>query len=499
MPQLPTPSQIAQLDQSLLLGQKRRPLSLPPAIAARLSANSNSPYPTIVALVLAGQYRRFQRPTTSVPDNSKESDQPLHDDLRPMLSEDSRRALKHLLSMVKELSVPDFANAALDEIDRHGLRLHPFDLPGLAPHLRSPEARRHAAVLPYLARVETANCILIEELEHMTPDMRGVQLQQLRKITPSAARDRVETLFASEGAEQRALLLEILIAELGPEDREFLEKAAKDRAGAVKDMAKLLLGRIPGAPEYDKRLSEAAAVLSVKTEGKLRRKRKLVFKVKDAGRARRHKAEVIVPALFGLLLGDLARQLDFTEDDFLALMTETELSIIVAFALTAADHGDCQQLKALTPLLSDSAAIDLMARHHGLKPMTEECRAVLTARFTAIATDGSLPHRNTLLSIYNHARAPLCEDLARSFLQSVSWREHVAELAKFEDTEKKPNALPEAALLIPTSLLSDYLASISEVSAHLTAAARAVVAFRHSLAATVPVSPIAQCSAEDWK
>lgn len=502
MPQAPSSSEIAQFAQSLLVGLKRRPLALPATISAKLSAGAATTPPAIVALTLAGQYSRFQRVAAPAPDALKHDAQSRHDDPRPMLSDVSRRALKHLLSMMKGLDGPAFFNACLDEIERHQLRLHPFDLPGLQQFLQQPGARRHPTVLSCLPGADAVDEISVEELTGMEPDIRMALLRRFRETDPASARERIEVLFASETAERRAELLEILEHRLGSDDHEFLIRASKDRAGTVKDLARWLLGRLPGAAEYEARLSVAVAALSVKTGRKPQRKRNLVLNAKMiTGRMRRDQTNTTRSALLGLLPIDLARQLDLTEDDLFELLPESEVQIIVTLAQTTASRGNRRQLEILLPLLADSAAIKLFVNGtlHTLIP--DDCSKMLTARFVAIATGGNLPDGITLLSIYKHARAPLCEDLARDFIRSKSWRDHVAELGKTEDAEKKKsqNVLAEAALLIPAPILDEFLTSFADIPTPLADVARTIVAFRQSLASTDPVPPILQSQAEDRK
>lgn len=502
MPQAPSPSEIAQIAQSLLVGLKRRPLALPAMIAAKLFADAATTPPAIVALTLAGQHSRFQRVAAPAPDALKHDAQSRHDDPRSMLSNASRRDLKHLLSMMKGLDGPAFFNACLDEIERHQLRLHPFDLPGLQQFLQQPATRRHPAVLPCLPGADAVSEISVEELSDMKPEIRRAVLRRFREADPASARERIEVLFASETAEQRAELLEILEHRLGRDDHEFLIRASKDRAGTVKDLARWLLGHLPGVAEYEARLSAAVAALSVKAGRKLQRKRKLVLNAKMiTGRMRWDQTNTTRSALLGLLPSDLARQLDLTEDDLFELLPESEMQIIVTLAQTAASRGNRRQLEILLPLLADGAAIKLFVNGTLHTPISDDCRKILTAHFAAIITSSTLPDGATLLSIYKHARAPLGEDLARDFIRSKSWRDHVAELGKTEDAENKktPNALAEAALLMAVPVLDEFLTSFADIPIHLAGVARAVVAFRQNLASTDPVPPIVQSQAEDRK
>ncbi|MBX2804811.1 MAG: hypothetical protein KTR19_02470 [Hyphomicrobiales bacterium] len=502
MRRVPSSSDIPQLGQSLLLGTKRRPLTLPSAVSAMLSTNADSPHPAIVALTLAGQYSRFQRPGSPASETLNLEAQPLHDDPRPMLSGISRKALKQLLGMLKNQDAGAFFTACLDEIARRELRLHPFDLPELGRLLRQSDARLHRAVLPPLPNADTLHRIDADELKRMEPDLCMMLLRELREADPATARDRIEELWGTMSADRRAELLDLLSNRLGPDDCELLAKAAQDRAKPVKTVAQTLLGRLTGTNEYETRLGRAVAALSVKTGRKPQQKRKLVLNSKQlTGHIRGRHASAVSSALLGLLPGDIARQLDLSEDDLLGLLPDSEFQIALAFAGTAASRNNRQQLEILLPLLADSAAIKLFVNDGFGTSISEDSREMLTARFAAIVTQGSLPDGITFLSLYQHARAPLREDMAHALIRSRGWRNHVADLGKDTDTNPKamPNALAEAALLIPAVILDEFLASFADIPAHLAGTARAVVTFRQSLTRTDPILPIAQSAAESRK
>src|SRR5262245_56519513 len=100
MTQPPSTNEIAQLAHTLMLGTRKRPLTLPPAAAALLPPGA-SLSPAMLALVLSGQHARFMRPDAPTLEPASEADLAVHADPRPMLSEASRRLLKQLLGIAK--------------------------------------------------------------------------------------------------------------------------------------------------------------------------------------------------------------------------------------------------------------------------------------------------------------------------------------------------------------------------------------------------------------
>ena len=83
-------------------------------------------------------------------------------------------------------------------------------------------------------------------------------LAQLRARDPAAARDLLVAGWARETGDDRAALLAVLAAGLGPDDEDFLNAALVDRKGAVRDEAVRLLTRLPGSA-FSRQVAERAA------------------------------------------------------------------------------------------------------------------------------------------------------------------------------------------------------------------------------------------------
>ena len=83
----------------------------------------------------------------------------------------------------------------------------------------------------------------------------------LRRRDPRAARQLLAAGWALETADDRATLLLVLAHGLSAADEEFLEAALDDRAGRVREVARALLGRLPGSAYNGRARERAAAVL----------------------------------------------------------------------------------------------------------------------------------------------------------------------------------------------------------------------------------------------
>jgi hypothetical protein len=486
MAQAPSSREIAQLGQALMLGTRKRPIALPPDAAALLPATS-SLSTAMLALVLAGQHARFEHPTAPTLAPPQESDLAQHRDTRSMMSEPSRRILKQLLALAKGDAPDAILNACRDRVAAHGLRLHPFDLPGLAPNMRGAPARTGPSSLSDPA----GQPLDAEGWKAMPPDSRAEALRQFRLASPDAARALLEETFRFETAPHRAAFLAVLAAHLTPADLPFLESAAKDRAEAVRNLALRLAGSIPGTAAYRERLDRAAA-LFVTRGPKSQPERKLALPKALASSVARPNYEVF-QSLEGLKLADLAARLDFTPAALLEALPQEESMIFLALMTTAAIDGDCALAVSLAQRLrGPRALVTLWGLRRDSLDMLKQCRAALMDAFIALALSGAYPDAQTLHAYYGFNGGSLSEPLAQKLLASESWRSHVGRLAAPEADNKTPNAVKETALLIPDSLLDGYLASIDALPPHLTLAARMFAEFCDSLTATTPVAPLTQ-------
>ena len=481
MTQPPTAHDLAQLGHALMLGTRKRPVTLPPSAAALLPAGSSLP-PAMLALILTGQHSRFMRPSAPTLTPATPADLAVHADARPMLSEVSRRLLKQLLVLAKGDAPEAVLTACRDRLAAHGLRLHPFDLPGLAPLMRNSDAHGPAAA-------DGDAALDAETWKAMPAGQRAAALRRLWHAEPDAARALLEATFRSETAADRALFLGIMAARLAPADLPLLEAAAKDRAEAVRTTALRLAGSIPGTDAYRERLDRAAA-LFITRGPKSQPQRKLALPGALASSKGRPHHDVF-PALEGLRLADLAGRMGFAADEFADALPPEEDILFLALLTTAAAEGDGALAATLIRRLSGPRALVMLwtYRQNGLDAPGEARPAIIEA-LVDLAIAGAFPDAQTLHAYYRIIRGPLPEPLASKLLASESWRAHVGRLAAPEADNKTPNAVKETALLIPDSLLGTFLAAISALSPHLTLPARLFAEFCTSLAETEPVDPL---------
>jgi hypothetical protein len=475
MTEPPSAQDIALLSQTLLLGTHRRPVTLPLAAAALLPPSSTLS-PALLALVLAGQHARFERPAPPAFVAASAVDLVIHADPRPMLSEPARRLLKQLLGMTKGDESSVFLIACRDRAAAHDLRIHPFDLPAFAHLLRNAPSQP-AMTLNSNAPLDA------ESWKAMPPDLRAEALRRLRQTSPDAARALLEATFRSETAAHRAVFLSAMAANLGIGDLPFLETAAKDRADAVRTAALRLIGTIPGTDLYRERLGRVGALFMAR-EAKGKKPAALSL-IKE----RKHLD--IFQYLEGLRFADLAEKFGFAPEEFIEALPSGEDVIFLALIVTAAGEGDTGLAAALIRRLSGPRALPLLWRYRpdGLVVLDHTRPALVEALVDSVIS-GAFPDGQTLHALYRMNRGPLSEGLASKVLALESWRSHVGHLTAPEADKNTPNAVNETALLIPDTLLDTFLASIAPLSPHLTHPARLFAEFCKSLAETTPVAPL---------
>ena len=94
-----------------------------------------------------------------------------------------------------------------------------------------------------------------------SPEERRRVLERTRHTEPSRARTWLQDTWAQEKAEHRARFLACLDVGLSPEDEPLLELGRKDRAAAVREVARYLLARLPGSAFGPRMAERARAVL----------------------------------------------------------------------------------------------------------------------------------------------------------------------------------------------------------------------------------------------
>ena len=95
-----------------------------------------------------------------------------------------------------------------------------------------------------------------------TPEERRLILERTRASEPARAREWLQGTWAQEKAEHRARFLTCLDTGLSLEDEPLLELGRKDRAAAVREVARYLLARVPGSA-FSRRMAERARAVLV--------------------------------------------------------------------------------------------------------------------------------------------------------------------------------------------------------------------------------------------
>src|SRR5215472_8789733 len=140
----------ARIRQSFLLGLARQPMATPAALADLLPKGCD---PALALLALAGQRQRFTGASSLAVDDVPDAARRLHEDPRPILPPQARRALNRLAGSVEKALASYVLPIALRRIAAAGWRVHPFDLPELARHIKSDAENLGLAERAYLALI----------------------------------------------------------------------------------------------------------------------------------------------------------------------------------------------------------------------------------------------------------------------------------------------------------------------------------------------------------
>ncbi|WP_245468193.1 DUF5691 domain-containing protein [Mesorhizobium sp. M1D.F.Ca.ET.043.01.1.1] len=234
----------------------------------------------------------------------------LPDRLRPLL----RAALKYATDARLKTRVATL-------VASRGFVLHPMDWMPATSYQESPDV-----YAPWVDWQAGADSEKRSRREHLTaeswddfyPAARRTALVDLRRTMPALARTLIETKGASEPAEVRLALIELLRFGLGADDVPFLKSLSADRSGKVREMAGRLLARLGERADStdggsDDPTAELAAFIEEGKSGFIRRRATYApIKLKSpAQQARR--ADLFASCYFG----DLVARFGKTESDFI--------------------------------------------------------------------------------------------------------------------------------------------------------------------------------------
>lgn len=237
----------------------------------------------------------------------------------PMLPERLRPSLRAALKYAADARLK---TRVATLVASRGFVLHPMDWMPAATDQDSPEV--YAPWIDWQAGAEGEKRSGREQLTAETwddfyPAARRIALIDLRRTRPALARALIETKGASEPAEVRLPLVELMRFGLGADDVPFLKSLSADRSGKVRETAGRLLARLgergnPTDGGLENPIAELAAFIEEGKSGFIRRRTTYApIKIKSpAQQARR--AELFASCYFG----DLVARFGKAEPDFIA-------------------------------------------------------------------------------------------------------------------------------------------------------------------------------------
>jgi hypothetical protein len=477
---------VERLRRAFILGLNRDPLPLPEAARDAIRDAGLEAEAPLIALALAAQSRRFERPASArpnrtrpaTPEAARNAARLFHDDPRPILPAPARRKLNRLIASQKTAIAQHLMWAVLTRLNRRGLRLHPFDLPVMEPLLRANEnvlGPAERAFLALTAVPQSGDDSEPESLLHEAIDasnwrsfkkpQRLAFLKELRLADPAAGRALLEASFKEETAALRAELTGALEAGLSPDDRAFLEGLEKDRTEKVRFAALRLLSRLPGTEAYDKRIAHVLTRFERRGEGK-KDAGKIVFRLLSANKTA---SETMIRELFdGLSLRTLAGLHQMFPDEFVdALSDGASAALLPVLIPGAMAEGDVEMI---TTLISRVGPSDLMKavsftrdNHDAFRP---EARMAFAAGFVRCVEDASIIHSLSLADLGAMLGGPLPVDLADVYLATAGWKRVVTVTSKEEADWREHHDLETVfytALITPSERLPQFLAAIETV------------------------------------
>lgn len=465
----------ARIRQAFLLGLTRAPLTPPQQLAAVAAGATD---PTLALLALAGQRQRFAPLPDVTADELPEAARAMHQDPRPILPPEARRAFIRLISSVEKSNASSVISLAAGRIAAAGFRLHPFDLPELVRHVRAEADRLGTSERAYLALTaseddEDATKGLF--FARITPDNwttfpKGARrdfLKDQRRADAEAARALLESIWKSESAPTRLTLLEALAINLSANDKPFLDMLAKDRAETVRQAAALLIARIPSTTAHAERLAAAAACFKQPSNSGLS-----AFVRGLALSNSRTELRFERPKTTGSTVSSNWTQLNAEREHLFAGLSLEALAVAVeatpeaiVSALPAEEHG------VLIHFIDTAKASD----DHALVQRIIGARLLMSTMLP--------PH--LLLPLIQSARTVLPQEIAQRLLTSPQWLAALAEMVTLGHT-KDDGRLVFMAAVMPRAVASGFVTTIAALAPTVTRGARDFIELIQSLPETPP-------------
>ncbi|MGI3014855.1 DUF5691 domain-containing protein [Shewanella algae] len=264
-------AQIDELKQRWLIGDGGAPILLPEHWTVPADADDDER--TLMALAYCSQYPLLQQPH---PPGALKTLLGLPQLSLSLLPGQCRPAFRQLLALTTTSGSQYQALLAL--LVSRGFSPHPEDwLPARQDAELPPEFE------PWVCWVTDARDepLTEESWPDKSPAQRLAALKLLRRRSPDAARDLLVSMAASEAADKRLNLYQVLADGLSLADLPLLVSLEKDRSQKVKELANQLQMRLGQGNQQaeDETLTELVTWLSLKPRGLLRRETVLLAPV----------------------------------------------------------------------------------------------------------------------------------------------------------------------------------------------------------------------------
>jgi len=384
----------------------------------------------------------------------------MHDDPRPILPPLARRALNRLSRSVEKAYAASILAIAVRRVGETGHRIHPFDLPELARHIKSDADSLGPAERAYMAlagmdRDEGGpdgghffNRITLDNWTTFPKAHRKAFIAGMRRDDPSGARSLVESVWKTETAPVRLALLEAFAVGLSAEDQPFLESLGRDRAETVRHLGQQLIARVPSTAGHEQRLAAAAACFG-KPKGRLAGflgaiglgGQDPVFAVPVDSKNRAEMLAAKERLFEGLPLAAIAKAVGEPPERILNLLPPAEHKIIMLLLDTALTEGD-----------------------------VPTARMILGARLV----EKTEPSSAVLIELADKARLTLAVPFAGRLLETGFWRQTIAthQAATTPASARDNGVLVFAATLMPRETMPAFVKTIEPLAAATARSAR---------------------------
>lgn len=367
----------------------------------------------------------------------------------PVVPEAVRSRLRRVLTRKTTASLE---RPLVELVSARGFAMHPADWMPSSRDDWAPDL--YAPWLDWTSgedKGEPVSDLTVETYDQWSWAERRVELAALRRRDPGAARAIIAAKAATEPAERRLKLIELLEANLSTEDGEFLASLANDRSDRVRAVASAYLARIGWQTDLDALATELAEMLEMQKVGLIKRRNQLAIKPLKTKPQNARRRELFKLVSFNAL----ARALQLDESQLLETVPDGTEEGISDFVQMVAMTGSDQARRQLLDRMMDEASFPIAyARPLGPRLSPEERRSILPR---ALTRDGDLFGTTLSLMDSTVGQAPLS-----ALEKSPGYAALESALAGLPDADDKTRATIEATLetaLTRIALLADAAAA----------------------------------------